>query len=270
MKKRFKLGVIGCGDTAVTVLRGVVLSEFLREKKIIVSDVNEENFKAIDELGVNAVCNDKFVAENSEFLLLAVNSRRFDAVIKNLKGFCPEKIISVVPELRKTRIKKAFGAGTVKVARCVLNLPCSIGSGVIGVDMSDFNKSTDDTEFISKALGTLGDVYSIYESKMDAVSAMGGLSPAYAFVFISALIDAGVKLGLTKDEAKALAVQSVLGSAEMVKRDEQSVDELLMRVCGKGSAAIEAVKVLEENNFRKIVEGAVGACAARSKELSDK
>ncbi len=270
MKKRFKLGVIGCGDTAVTVLRGVVLSEFLREKKIIVSDVNEDNFKDIDELGVNAVCNDRFVAENSEFLLLAVPACRFDAVIKNLKDYCPEKIISAIPEIRKNRIKKAFGTEAVKVARCILNLPCSIGSGVIGVDMSDFNKSTDDTEFISKALGTLGDVYSIDESKMDAVSAMGGLSPAYAFIFISALIDAGVKLGLSKGEAKALAVQSVLGSAEMVKRGEQSVDELLMRVCGNGSAAIESVKVLEENNFRKIVEGAVNACAARSKELSEK
>lgn len=270
MKKRFKLGVIGCGETAVTVLRGVVLSEFLREKKIIVSDVDEENFKAIDELGVNAICNDKLVAENSEFLMLAVPPRRFDAVIKNLKGFCPEKIISLVPELRKNRIKKSFGKGTVKVARCVLNLPCSIGSGVIGVDMSDFNKSTDDTEFISKALKTLGDVFSIDESKMDAVAAIGGLSPAYAFIFLNALIDSGVKLGLSKGEAKALAVQSVFGSAEMAKREEQSVDELLLRVCGNGSAAIEAVKVLEENDFRKIVESAADACAARFKELSEK
>lgn len=150
------------------------------------------------------------------------------------------------------------------------NLPCSIGSGMMGVDMTDFNKSPDDTEFISKLFDCMGTVLSIEESKMDAVTGISGSGPAYVFMFIDSLIDAGVKQGLTKDEAKVLAVQTVLGGAETVLHSSENLSDLIMRVCSKGGTTIEAVKVLEENNFRGIVNDAVDACVKRSKELSDK
>ncbi len=105
---------------------------------------------------------------------------------------------------------------------------------------------------------------------MDAVTGISGSGPAYAFMFIDSLIDAGVRQGLTKDEAKILAVQTVLGSAEMVMREEQSVEELIMSVCSKGGTTVEAVKVLEQGNFRKIISDAVDACINRAKELSSK
>ncbi|MDE7306384.1 MAG: pyrroline-5-carboxylate reductase, partial [Clostridia bacterium] len=148
--------------------------------------------------------------------------------------------------------------------------PCSIGSGAIGIDMLDFNNSTDDTDFISNIFNCLGTILSIDESKMDAVTGISGSGPAYVFMFIDSLIDAGVNQGLSKNQAKILAVQTVLGAAEMVERDEESVSELIMRVCSKGGTTIEAVKVLEDNKFRSIISNAVDACVKRAKELSDK
>lgn len=270
MKKQFKLGVIGCGFMANAILRGAVLSDFLKGKKIIVSDSNSEKLDAAaKELGVNVTTDNREVAESCEFLLFAVKPQTFGEVAKELTDVCPEKVISIMAGVKKAKIKNSLGVGLIRVARCMPNLPCSIGSGMMGVDMSDYNGNAEDSEFISKLFDCMGQVISIDESKLDAVTGISGSGPAYVFMFIDSLIDAGVKQGLTKDEARVLAVQTVIGGAEMAQNAEKPIPELIMNVCSKGGTTIEAVKVLEDNNFRGIVSDAVAACVKRSKELSD-
>ncbi len=268
MKKKFKLGIIGCGFMAGAILRGAILSDFLSEKKIIVSDPSEDKLKEVEYLGVNVTDDNLFVAENSEFLLFAVKPQNFAEVVASLNGYRPDKVISIMAGVKKNKIKNSLGVGVIRVARCMPNLPCSIGSGAVGVDMSDFNSNTDDTEFITKLLSELGAVLSLDESKLDAVTGISGSGPAYVFMFIDSLIDAGVSQGLTRSEAKVLAVQTVLGGAEMVQRAEEPISELIMRVCSKGGTTIEAVKVLESEGFRDSVAHAVDACVKRAKELS--
>lgn len=269
MKKRYKLGVIGCGFMAGAILKGVVLSDFLSARKIIVSDPDEDKLRAVsDELGVATTTDNGKVAAECEFLLFAVKPQSFDDVARSVCDVRVEKVISIMAGIEKNTIKNALGVGLIKVARCMPNLPCSIGSGAMGVDMTDFNANPDDTQFISMLFGCLGTVLSLPESKLDAVTGISGSGPAYVFMFIDALIDAGKKHGLTADEATTLAVQTVLGGAEMVQRGERPLSELIMNVCSKGGTTIEAVKVLEENNFRGIVGNAVDACVRRSEELS--
>ncbi len=265
MKKQFKLGVIGCGFWAQTILKGIVLSDFLRGKKILVCDTSEEKLEEVRSLGVRMCADYRAVAQNCEYVLFADDSVRIDG----LNGAKFEKVICAVPNLRKNTVKNYLGTGTVKVARCVLNLPCSIGSGTVGVDMTDFNKSVDDTEFISNVLNCIGTVLSVDESKMDAVAGLSGNGSAYALMFLDALIDGGVNGGLSKNEAKILAVQTLLGTAELAEHGEKTLAELTMQAC-KGSAVMEAVKVLEQNNFRKTVSEAVAECIKRTKELSAK
>ncbi|MDE6504760.1 MAG: NAD(P)-binding domain-containing protein [Clostridia bacterium] len=262
MKKQFKLGVIGCGQNAVSVLRGVVLSDFIKEKKIIVSDKDENALDSINYLGVRTTLDYAFVAQNSEFLLIAVNSKDFVEVCKELSDIRPEKIISVMDGLTKSEIKNAFGLGVIKVARCTMDLPCSIGSGVIAIDMSDFNKSTDDTDFISNVFGNLGTVVSVEENKLNSISAVCGNS-VYGLMLADSLISAGEKQGLTKHEAKIVAAQSLLGTAELIQREDCTVDELVMQACKNGNFAIGAIKSLQDNCFNRIVSEAVEACILR-------
>lgn len=269
MKKQYKLGVIGCGFMASAILKGIVDNDFLRAKKIIVSDVDEEKLNAIgSELGVTVTNENRYVAENSEYLLLAVKPQTFPEVADRLKGICPEKVISIMAGVKKSVIKNSFGVGLIKVARCMPNLPCSAGFGMMGVDMSDFNRNTDDTDFVYNLFSCMGRVLSIGEDKLDAVTGISGSGPAYTFIFLDSLIDAGVQQGLTKDEAKLLALQTVWGSCAMLVENEKPLSELIMSVCSKGGTTIEAVKVLEQKDFRGIVDEAVSACVQRSKELS--
>ena len=269
MKKRYKLGVIGCGFMANAIIKGVVLSDFLSARKIIVSDPDRDKLNDINgELGVDTTADNRRVVEDSEYVLFAVKPQSFDDVARVISDVRVEKVISIMAGVKKAYIKNALGVGLIKVARCMPNLPCSIGSGAMGVDMSDYNKNPDDTQFVSMLFSCLGTVLSLPEEKLDAVTGISGSGPAYVFMFIDSLIDAGVKQGLTRDEARTLAVQTVLGGAEMVQNSDKPLSELIMNVCSKGGTTIEAVKVLEENNFRDIVGKAVDACVKRSGELS--
>ena len=269
MKKRYKLGIIGCGFMAHAILRGVVLSDYLSARKIIVSDCDELKLKDVnEELGVEITSDNRKVAAESEYVLFAIKPQNFEDVAAQISDVRIEKVISIMAGLKRSYIKNALGVGLIKVARCMPNLPCSIGSGMIGVDMSDFNDSQDDIEFISGVLNCLGTVLSLDEIKMNAVTGISGSGPAYVFLFIDALIDAGVHQGLTRNEATILAVQTVMGAAEMVEHSDVAVPELVKRVCSKGGTTIEAVKVLEERNLSGIIDEAVAACTKRSEELS--
>lgn len=270
MKKQFKLAIIGCGFMAKALLKGIMQSEFIRGKKIIVSDVDVNKLnETSDEFGVNVTNDNRFAAENSEFILLAVKPQSFPDVARQLSGVCPQKVISIMAGVKKATIKNSFGVGLIKVARCMPNLPCAFGYGMTGVDMMDFNRNTDDTDFVNNLFSCFGQVLSITEDKIDAVTGISGSGPAYAFIFIDSLIDAGIKQGLTADEAKLLAIQTVWGSCGMLMESDKPLSDLIMNVCSKGGTTIEAVKVFEKNNFRGVVSEAVEACIKRSKELSE-
>lgn len=264
MKKRYKLGIIGCGFMATTILRGAVESDFLRGKKIIVSDISEDQLDKVDYLGVMSTNSNLYVAQNSEFVLLAVKQADFPAVINSIKKASPDKIISVISGVKKSEIKNSLGIGLIKVARCVPNMPCTIGEGAIGIDMTDYNRSSDDTEFLSKLFSNIGTVISVDEGKLDAVSAIGGCGPTYAFAFLDSLITAGVKRGLTKSEAQMLVAQTLYGCAEMALGGDKKVEELLIQSCPAGSDNLRVIKTLEKKKFREIISEAVEACMGNS------
>lgn len=267
MKKQFKLGVIGCNMIAQTIIKGAVLSDFLSERKIIVSGVSKEKAKEIEEFGVVAINDDKYVFENSDFLLIAVNAEQLTKVAKNIGAVKQIKVIGIADRLKKGEVKDILAVSSVKVARAVANLPCTIGSGTVGLDMSDFNSTPDDVEFISNLFNCIGTVLSVDESKLDAITGLSVNGPVFVFMLIDSLIDAGVKQGLKRSEAKLLAVQTVLGSAEMVEREEDSLSELTMKACNNGGTALEVVKILEKHSFREVIDEAVDVGTKRLKEL---
>lgn len=268
MKKQFKLGVIGGGFMAQAILKGAIYSDFLRAKKIIVSDASQEALENLDYLGVATTPSNREVAESCEYLLFAVKPQNFAAVAEDLNGVPVEKAISIMAGVRIEKIKNVL-FGDVKVARAMPNLPCSIGSGMIAVDMSDFENDPDDCEFINSVFGNLGNVLSVPEEKLNAVTGISGSGPAYVYMFIDGLIKAGMKQGLTEAEAKTLAVNTVSGGAEMVAHsDDKSLDELISAVCSKGGTTIQAVESFKRDDLYGAIDRAVDACVRRAEELS--
>ena len=265
MKKQFKLGIIGGGFMARAIIQGI---DFIKPKKIIVADPSASAQELLKDLGVVVTANNRDVADNCEYLLFAVKPQTFPVVAEGLRGVPVEKIITIMAGVKKQTVKDAM-FGDPKVVRVMPNLPCSIRFGMTAMDLSDFEENVDDCAFVQELFNKIGNVLLVPEEKLNAVTGISGSGPAYVYLFIDGLIQAGIRQGLSEDEAKTLAVNTVVGGAEMVVHSEENtIDELISAVCSKGGTTIQAVDSFRNDNLYDIIDRAVAACVARAEELS--
>lgn len=267
MKKKFKLGVIGAGFMSTAIVKGVIKAKVLDPKDIIVSDLSEIALEKMKENGVYVTTDNVQLANESEFVLFAVKPQSLDSVLEGLNGAQCKKFISIMAGVKKEKIKNAFSNSLV--ARCMPNTPCAIGSGAIGLDVYDYSVQAD-VDFVKNLLGVLGEVILVDEGKLNAVTGVSGSSPAYFYLFLKGVVEAGVKQGLTYEQAKTLATATMIGAGKMVQANpDKSLDELINAVCSKGGTTIEAVKTYNENELTLITEKAVDACVKRAFELEN-
>ena len=267
MEKKFKLGVIGGGFMATAIINGAIDSGVLNKEQLIVSDISATSLEKFANNGIATTTDNVFLATNAEFVLFAVKPQSISDVLQTIKGCDCEKFISIMAGVKKQRIKDVFE--TSKVARCMPNTPCSISSGAIGLDTTDFD-NIDDKTFITSLLSALAKVVLVDESKLNAVTGVSGSSPAYFYLFLKGVIDAGVKQGLSEQDAKTLAVNTMVGAGKMVLANpEKSLDDLINAVCSKGGTTIEAVNVFKDNGLDKITDKAIDACVKRAFELEN-
>ena len=267
MKKNFKLGVIGCGFMASAIIKGAIESKVVDAKEVIVSDVSTISLGKIKEFGVSTTTDNNELVEKSEFVLFAVKPQSVGDVLCQIKGSKCNKFISIMAGIKKQKIRDVFPNS--KIARLMPNTPCSIGAGAVGLDLSDF-KCNRDKKFIKTLFSALASVVLVDEDKLNAVTGVSGSSPAYFYLFLKGIIESGVKHGLTYDDAKTLAVSTMIGAGKMVQQNnEKSLDDLINAVCSKGGTTIEAINTYNECELTKITEKAIDACVKRASELEN-
>ena len=141
------------------------------------------------------------------------------------------------------------------------------------IDASQFSDDFNDLcdkDFVVKLLSSLATVVLVEESKLNAVTGVSGSSPAYFYLFLKGIIKSGVKQGLSEQDAKTLAVNTMIGAGKMVLNNpEKSLDDLINAVCSKGGTTIEAINVYKDNNLDKITDKAIDACVKRAFELEN-
>ncbi len=267
MKKKFKLGVIGAGFMSTAIVQGVVSAKKIFADEIIVSDCNPDALVRAQKNGVNTTNDNVYLVDNSEYVLFAVKPQSLVEVLEQIKFATCDKFISIMAGVKKSKIKKYFP--NAKICRCMPNTPCAIGSGAVGIDVSDYDDQND-VEFIKSLFASLAEVVFVSEEKLNAVTGVSGSSPAYFYLFLKGIIDSGVKNGLTEQEATLLAVNTMIGSGKMVLNNkDKTLDELITAVCSKGGTTIEAVKVYNESGLGDITDKAIDACVKRSAELEN-
>ncbi len=267
MKKKFKLGVIGAGFMSSAIINGIIKSKIMRAKDIIVSDINQDSLDKLAKIGVKTTLNNFELSNVSEFTLFAIKPQNSFDVLNQIKNTTCQKFISIMAGVKKDKIKSVLG--DVKVARCMPNTPCSIGYGAVGVDLSDFTDSKD-LLFVQNLFSSLATVVSVDEQLLGAVTGVSGSSPAYFYLFLKGIVDAGVKKGLKQEDALNLAVNTMVGAGKMVMANpDKSLDDLINAVCSKGGTTIEAIKVYNDKGLTEISFEAVDACVKRSQELEN-
>ena len=267
--KQYKLGFVGAGNMAQAIIKGAVEKRAVIANDIYIYDIDTERCSELsNRFGVHAAADIQTLADQSDILLLAVKPNVMGVVLAEIMSLDVHiPIISIAAGWSAAKIKDIVGSDT-KVLRLMPNTPLMAGEGMSVFETpSDF--SEDEIAFAEGVFSALGKVEYAPGKLMDAVTAVSGSGPAYVYMFIDALADAGVLCGLPRNTALMLAAQTVYGASKMVLDTGVHPGILKDAVCSPGGTTIEAVKSLEESGFRGAVIKAVQECANKSKALSE-
>ena len=265
MKKRKTLGVIGGGTMAQAIVRGAIATKYLAADEIVVSEPDEVRRAQCSALGTAVTADNAEAAASCRYLLIAVKPQAFPAVAQTLCGKELPVLISIMAGKTIDYIKRTTGAK--KVARVMPNLPCAVGAGMAGLDTADC--SDEESRFVRGLFCAVGAAEEVGERLLDAVTGISGSGPAYVYLFLRALIRAGEAQGMTPQQAKTFALQTVEGGVKMAKTSENSLDELIAAVSSKGGTTLAALESFRKDGFEESVARAVDAAVKRSKELSE-
>ena len=264
-----KAGFIGAGKMGGILIEGLAQGGLLAAEKIIVSDVDVGKIAELNgKFGVKKAGSLEELVKESDILFVCVKPDQFPGIAGTLKAAWPVRkpaVVSIMAGVKTSRIKELIGAPG-PVIRVMPNVACLIRQGVAGI-AADQSAPDEINKFVYDLFELLGGAVWVAEEKLDAVTALSGSGPAYVFMFIEALTDAGVKLGLDRVSAKKLAVKTVIGSALMADQAGADTLELRARVSSPGGTTVAATSKLESAGFRGIVIDAVEAAYRRSLEL---
>lgn len=266
-----RIGFIGAGNMGGALIKSIVRGGNDGRYTISAFDINTGHLQNIaKELGIEAKKDIRSLVWDSDIIVLAVKPQYADGALNEAKkAFTPEKIlVSIIVGLPISYYKNILGQ-SAKIVRTMPNTPAMVGEGMTLV-CCDNLITPDEKKSVMDILSYSGLVEELDESLMSEVTALTGSSPAYVFIFIEAMADAAVKLGIPRKMAYRLAAQAVLGSAKMVLETGKHPAELKDMVCSPAGTTIDAVAALEREGFRYAVIAAMDECARKAREIGKK
>jgi pyrroline-5-carboxylate reductase len=264
-----KIGFIGSGNMAEAIIKGTINAGIFSPKNITSSDIKEERRRLFsDSYGIKTVSDNCGLVSLADIVVLAVKPQSFRAILKEIAQVVDRSklIISIAAGVTLANIEEGLNRKS-RVVRVMPNTPALIGEGAAAISPGS-NAMKDDLDITRNIFDVLGKTVVIDEKHMDAVTGLSGSGPAYVFLFIDALIDAGVNIGLDRNTARTLAVQTVLGATKMLLETGEHPAVLKDRVTSPGGTTIAGLRVMEAGNIRAVILDAVEAATKRSRELA--
>lgn len=262
------IGFIGLGNMAKAIIGGILREQLVTPADMIGSSATQDTMdKVADRYGIRTIASNKAVAREADLLFLAVKPVVLPVVIEEIRDDVrPDQLIVSVAAGKTTRWLLDAFEKDVKVVRVMPNTPALVGEGCSAVCRS---ASVTDRELdeVMKIVSSFGLSEVVNENLMDTVGAVSGATPAYVFMFIEALADAGVKGGMQRKQAYRFAAQTVMGSAKLMLETGKHPGELKDMVTSPGGTTIEGLEVLEKDGMRAAVMEAIDACIRKSKQL---
>jgi pyrroline-5-carboxylate reductase len=265
------LGFIGGGNMAEAMIRGLLKAQLLGPQEILASDVTAERLTYLQQtFGIRTSRDNAEVAGKADIVLFAVKPQIMSPVLDGLLDVITEEklLISIAAGISTRLIAEKF-PGKVRVIRVMPNTPALVLEAASAL-APGAAATPEDLELAKRLFAAVGKVVVVEETLMDAVTGLSGSGPAYIFLIIDALSDAGVKVGLSRKVAQLLAAQTVLGAARMVLETHKHPGELKDMVTSPGGTAIAGLHTLEAGGLRTTLINAVEAATRRSMELGRK
>jgi len=255
---------IGGGQMAEAILRGLIASGLAPGAALVADpDPKRREFLA-KELGVRTTADNREAARNAEVVLLAVKPGQLEAATAGLLDVAQPLYLSILAGRSLHDLEAAVGP---RVARAMPNTPALVRAGVSALAPHP-SLSPAETDRLAAILSAVGQVVSVPEAALDAVTGLSGSGPAYVYLVIEALTDAGIREGLPAATAKLLASETVAGAAKMVRDTGEHPAVLRQKVMSPGGTTAAGVAALEQAGLRSALLAAVSAATRRSRELA--
>jgi len=263
------VGFIGAGNMGEVLIRGLIQSGKVKKTDILASDASPERLQHISKTyGIRTAASNIELVEHASIVIIAVKPQNIDDLLDELASSSHEDhlFISIAAGITTEKLarKMHHKSGIIRV---MPNAPASVLAGIAAVypgsnvSPADLQRAVSIFECVGKA------VIIKNEALMDVVTGLSGSGPAFVFLVIESLSDAGVQLGISRKEASLLAAQTVYGAAKMLLETGRHPSELKDIVATPGGTTFAGLKMLEKGNFRSTIMDAVEAATVRSREL---
>jgi len=265
-----KIGFIGAGNMAEAIIRGLLNTGALRADQISASDVRQDRLDEIAKrYGIHPLSDNPLLVKRSDVIVLAVKPQVMGAVLKEIAPVVEEKLFISVAAGIPTSFIRSLLLATARLIRVMPNTPALVLEGATAVARSS-GLDAGDLATAQEIFSAIGKVVVLEESLLDAVTGLSASGPAYIAMVVEALADGGVKMGLDRQTAMTLAIQTVLGTAKLLSETGMHPGQLKDMVASPGGTTIAGISALEENGLRHALIAAVERATRRSMELGRK
>lgn len=265
-----KISFIGGGNMAQALISGLI-SCGIEPEQITVSDPSADIRHSLKGQGINAIDSNldaKAAVIDADVIVLAVKPQVMQPVVREFADALDKQLIISVAAGLSTELLSQMLGGYDHIVRAMPNTPAMIQMGATGLYATN-NISDEQKQLAGAVMQASGLVMWVdNEAQMHAVTAVAGSAPAYVFYFIEAMIDGGIALGLDKEQASALAMQTMLGAATMAMNSDDSPSELRRKVTSPNGTTQAAIESMQDNEIGRQIGEAMQACYDRSEALS--
>lgn len=265
------IAFIGTGNMAEALLKGLLQARVAEPHEIVCSDSREERGpELVQRYGVRFSRSNVEAVRAAELVVLSVKPQVLESVLTEIAGAVDERrlFISIAAGVPIAAIARRLGS-SARIVRTMPNTPALVGAGATALAPGPAVTS-EDLRLVTTLFDAVGKSVIVEEGMLDAVTGLSGSGPAYVFVVIEALSDAGVKVGLPRATALALAAQTVLGAAKLLLETGEHPGRLKDQVTSPGGTTIAGIHALEAGGLRHTLMEAVEAATRRSRELGEK
>ena len=263
-----RIGFVGAGNMAEALVRGLVRGGHVPATSITASGPRQERLdELVRDYGIATSIDNRVVARGAELVVLSVKPQILVKVLREIGGELQPGtlVVSIAAGVDAATIETAVG-DAVRVVRAMPNTPALVGAGATAI-APGARSTPADLATVTALFDAVGITVQLEESHLDAVTGLSGSGPAYVFLILEALSDAGVKVGLSRRNAQRLAAQTVMGSAKMLLDTDEHPGKLKDMVTSPGGTAIAGLHTLEQGGLRTTLINAVETATKRAKEL---
>lgn len=265
-----QIGIIGLGKMGEAIAKGLLTSKLKDRYKIVGSTKSEESALLAKKNGIECSTDNQKIINQSDMIILAVKPHQAEAILTEYKSsFKSNQLVLSICAAVTTEQLSEWTGGKPAIIRAMPNTPCLIKAGVTAICKGPRAKAEHLKE-AEQIFGELGEVTVLEESLFDGVTGLSGCGPAYIYLIIEALSEAGVKIGISRKQATLLSAQTMMGAAKMVLERGEHPASLKDEVTTPAGCTIDGLMALEEGKLRVTLIKAVLAATKRSRLMRKK